>query len=147
MRKIVISAALSLVCTSAMATQMYRWVDENGVTQFSQQPPAEDQYQRMQVKPAPELGTGSLAPDTDSPGDEQAESTDSAEPAAAAQPTPEQQAKLAEQCDALRANLTTMQNNPRLRRTLEDGTVERIGEDERQAMIAKAQADLQEHCQ
>ena len=38
-----------------MATQMYRWVDENGVTQFSQQPPAEDQYQRMQIKPAPEL--------------------------------------------------------------------------------------------
>ena len=54
---------------------------------------------------------------------------------------------MAEQCDALRANLTTMQNNPRLRRTLEDGTVERIGEDERQAMIAKAQADLQEYCQ
>lgn len=147
MRKIVISAALSLVCTSAMATQMYRWVDENGVTQFSQQPPAEDRYQRMQVKPAPELGTGSLAPDTDSPAGEQTESTESTKPAVAAQLTPEQQAKLAEQCDALRANLTTMQNNPRLRRTLEDGTVERIGEDERQAMIAKAQADLQEHCQ
>ena len=147
MRKIIISAALSLVCTSAMATQMYRWVDENGVTQFSQQPPAEDQYQRMQVKPAPELGTGSLAPDTDSPADEQSEPNESTKPAGAAQLTPEQQAKLAEQCDALRANLTTMQNNPRLRRTLEDGTVERIGEDERQAMIAKAQADLQEHCQ
>ena len=144
MRKIVISAALSLVCTSAMATQMYRWVDENGVTQFSQQPPAEDQYQRLQVKPAPELGTGSLAPAPDASAEEQTEAT---EPAAAPQPTPEQQAKLAEQCDALRANLTTMQNNPRLRRTLEDGTVERIGEDERQAMIAKAQADLQEHCQ
>ena len=144
MRKTVISAALSLVCTSAMATQLYRWVDENGVTQFSQQPPAEDQYQRLQVKPAPELGTGSLAPAPDAPAEEQTEAT---EPAAAPQPTPEQQAKLAEQCDALRANLTTMQNNPRLRRTLEDGTVERIGEDERQAMIAKAQADLQEHCQ
>ncbi|MAG64302.1 MULTISPECIES: DUF4124 domain-containing protein [Pseudomonas] len=144
MRKIVISAALSLVCTSAMATQLYRWVDENGVTQFSQQPPAEDQYQRLQVKPAPELGTGSLAPAPDASAEEQTEAT---EPAAAPQPTPEQQAKLAEQCDALRANLTTMQNNPRLRRTLEDGTVERIGEDERQAMIAKAQADLQEHCQ
>ena len=144
MRKIVISAALSLVCTSAMATQLYRWVDENGVTQFSQQPPAEDQYQRLQVKPAPELGTGSLAPASDASAEEQTEAT---EPAAAPQPTPEQQAKLAEQCDALRANLTTMQNNPRLRRTLEDGTVERIGEDERQAMIAKAQADLQEHCQ
>ena len=137
MRKIVISAALSLVCTSAMATQLYRWVDENGVTQFSQQPPAEDQYQRLQVKPAPELGTGSLAPAPDASAEEQTEAT---EPAAAPQPTPEQQAKLAEQCDALRANLTTMQNNPRLRRTLEDGTVERIGEDERQAMIAKAQA-------
>ncbi len=144
MRKTVISAALSLVCTSAMATQLYRWVDENGVTQFSQQPPAEDQYQRLQVKPAPELGTGSLAPAPDASAEEQTEAT---EPAAAPQPTPEQQAKLAEQCDALRANLTTMQNNPRLRRTLEDGTVERIGEDERQAMIAKAQADLQEHCQ
>ncbi|WP_425055056.1 DUF4124 domain-containing protein [Pseudomonas abyssi] len=144
MRKIIISAALSLVCTSAMATQLYRWVDENGVTQFSQQPPAEDQYQRLQVKPAPELGTGSLAPAPDASAEEQTEAT---EPAAAPQPTPEQQAKLAEQCDALRANLTTMQNNPRLRRTLEDGTVERIGEDERQAMIAKAQADLQEHCQ
>lgn len=118
MRKIVISAALSLVCTSAMATQLYRWVDENGVTQFSQQPPAEDQYQRLQVKPAPELGTGSLAPAPDASAEEQTEAT---EPAAAPQPTPEQQAKLAEQCDALRANLTTMQNNPRLRRTLEIG--------------------------
>lgn len=146
MRKIIITAVLGLACSSAMATQLYRWVDENGVTQFSQQPPAEDQYQRMQVKPAPELGTGSLAPETTPDDTEPAEPTAPA-PAPEAQPTAEQQAKLAEQCDALRTNLTTMQNNPRLRRTLDDGTVERIGEDERQAMIAKAQADLQEHCQ
>ena len=56
-------------------------------------------------------------------------------------------AELEAYCASQRNRLTTMENNPRLSRTLPDGTVERIGEDERQAMIAETRSDLQKYCQ
>ncbi len=43
-----------------------------------------------------------------------------------------------EYCEQLRNDLTTMQDNPRLRRTNAEGEVERIGEDERQHLILQA---------
>ena len=49
-------------------------------------------------------------------------------------------------CEKVRSNLDTLLNNPRLRRTTADGEVERIGEDERQLMISKAQDNLRENC-
>ena len=143
MRKLMITFLLALGCSSAMATQLYKWVDENGVTQFSQQPPPDSQYQRMNVAPVPELG----APAQPNP----PVTSDSSEPATNdVSPAVDEAAAKAEleaYCASQRNRLTTMENNPRLSRTLPDGTVERIGEDERQAMIAETRSDLQKYCQ
>lgn len=38
--------------TGADATEVYRWSDENGVTQYSDTPPANTKYERMSVRSA-----------------------------------------------------------------------------------------------
>jgi len=145
MRYTLIALALSLTCSHVMAAKLYKWVDDNGVTQFSQQPPANDRYERMNVAAPPKLGSN-MAPaatSTDSQTASDAEaSTDSAEQKAKRQ----QQAIRDAQCAKLREDLTTMENNPRLGRTNADGEMERIGEDERQSMMTQAQEELAENC-
>ena len=143
MRKTVIAIALGLTCTHVMAEKLYKWVDENGVTQFSQQPPASNQYERMNVTPPPALG--STPPPT-------AETPTATEPdpgnenAAAQKADSEQKAMRVAQCAKLREDLTTLENNPRLGRTNADGEMERIGEDERQSMITTAREELASYC-
>lgn len=144
MRKLLITTLLTLACSSAMATQMYKWVDENGVTQFSQQPPTDNQYQRMNVTPPPQPSTP--APQPPVRAEDEAATTET-EPAQQQTDDAEYRAELAAYCESLRNRLTTMENNPRLRRERADGTMERIPEEERQEMISKAKADLQANCQ
>ncbi|MEH6566753.1 MAG: DUF4124 domain-containing protein [Halopseudomonas sp.] len=145
MRKTVIAIALGLACTPLMAEKLYKWVDENGVTQFSQQPPVSSQYERMNVTAPPKLGS-EMAPEPAESSSTADAPDDSPATAATQQQTKEQQALQEAQCAKLREDLTTMENNPRLGRTNAAGEMERIGEDERQSMIAKAREELATHC-
>ena len=56
------------------------------------------------------------------------------------------EARRLEQCGKLQTNLRTLESNPRLSRTNDAGEVERIGEDERQELIAQAKSDLESYC-
>lgn len=144
MRKLMTLLALSLLCASAMAQQIYQWTDEQGVVQFGELPPADTPYHQRDIRAPAPIG-GVLRP----PPTLQTE-TDTTEADARAEER-QQQREAAEQliayCTQLRGDLTTLQNNPRLRRTNAEGEVERIGEDERQRLIQEAQQNLQEHCQ
>ena len=144
MRNTVIAIALSLACTQVMAAKLYKWVDENGVTQFSQQPPASQQYERMNVSAPPQLGSTPTPAHT--PPETQA-GTSSESGSTAAQQAEREQKELREaQCAKLREDLNTLENNPRLGRTNADGQMERIGEDERQAMMTRAREELASYC-
>ncbi len=144
MRNTLIAIALSMLCSHAMAAKLYKWVDENGVTQFSQQPPANDQYERMNVTAPPKLGSDMAPAAADTPNEEETQTGEG--DAAAKKAEREQQAMREAQCAKLREDLTTLENNPRLGRTNEAGEMERIGEDDRQAMMAKAREDLAAYC-
>ncbi|MEH6493298.1 DUF4124 domain-containing protein [Halopseudomonas sp.] len=144
MRNTLIAIALSMLCSQAMAAKLYKWVDENGVTQFSQQPPASDQYERMDVTAPPKLGSNMAPAATEAQGEADLQNGETE--TATKKAEREQQAQREAQCAKLRADLTTLENNPRLGRTNEAGEMERIGEEERQAMIAKAREDLATHC-
>jgi len=54
------SLAIALLCTQALAqTQLYEWVDENGVTHFSQQPPPDSpNMQPTNINGAPVISGG-----------------------------------------------------------------------------------------
>lgn len=146
MKKLIAAVALTLASTSGVAETMYQWTDERGRVQYGQQPPADRPYQRLDIRAAPSPG----AP------------VRSSQPAEADKPEPapraadgkvdaatkrEQEAKRLADCEKLRGNLITLTDNPRLSRQNDQGEVERIGEDERQTMIAEAKQNLATHCQ
>lgn len=142
MRKLMTLLALSLMCSSAMGQAVYQWTDERGIVQFGQLPPADAPYQKRDIRSPLPIGGELRSPATPSTTAETAD----------ADAVQRQQQRAAEEqrltyCTQLRADLTTLQDNPRLRRTNADGEVERIGEDERQQLIQQAEQNLQEHCQ
>lgn len=142
MRKLMILVTLSLLCSSVAAQQIYQWKDERGRMQFGQLPPADTPYQPLDIRAPAPIGGELRAPTPPPPVDHEAIE-------AAEQQRREQQAQAAlneTYCEQLRRDLTTLQDNPRLRRTNADGEVERIGEDERQRLIQQTQENLGKRC-
>jgi hypothetical protein len=52
MRILILSAGLAGVAPSVNAAEIYRWVDERGVTQYSEKPPANRPATRVDSRPA-----------------------------------------------------------------------------------------------
>ena len=143
MRKLMTLATLSLFCCSATAQQIYQWTDERGRTQYGQLPPANTSYQQVDIRAPAPIGGQLRAPAGTPAAPDRAE---------AARATEERQRERARaeatqaMCEELEKDLTSLENNPRLRRTNADGEVERIGEDERQQLIQQTRDNLQQHC-
>ena len=142
MRTLMTLLTLSLLCSSAMGQAIYQWTDERGVAQFGQLPPANTPYQKRDIRAPAPIG-GELR--TPTPPAAAADTSD-ADGAQRQQQRAEEEQRIV-YCSQLRADLITLQNNPRLRRTNADGEVERIGEDERQQLIQESRDNLEEHCQ
>lgn len=143
MYKTLIALTFGLLSSFAAAEQMYRWVDDQGIPQFGQQPPESKAYQRINVS-SPQPPGGALRAPAPLPlpkdkGRSDAEEDQSINDQALA-------AKRVEQCAKIRSNLQTMEQNPRLSKTNEAGEMVRIGEDERQTLMAQARADLDVFC-
>ncbi|AQZ93564.1 hypothetical protein BVH74_01760 [Halopseudomonas phragmitis] len=142
MRKSLFAIALSLLCSSAMATQMYRWTDDRGQVQFGQQPPADRAYQRIDIKSPPPPGGELRTPAPPVATDPELERQHNEDQQAARA----RQAQRERECAELRDNLQTLLDNPRLRRTDASGELVRVTEEERQAAIERTRSDLREYC-
>lgn len=64
MRFLLLALIASCLCLPAFA-QVYKWVDEKGVTQYGQRPPADTKGQKMNMPDAGPPGTAGAAPATD----------------------------------------------------------------------------------
>ncbi|MEX3773867.1 DUF4124 domain-containing protein [Pseudomonas sp. MYb118] len=127
---------LSPMC---MAAQIYKWVDEQGVTHFDAQPPQGRSAETV-VTPSPATSAPSRpAPDT-TIGDQQAIDK------SVKQQVSEQQAQLKVFCEQARTNLAQLQNNPRLREDV-DGELRRLSEEQRQERTAETRRQIDENCQ
>ncbi|MCU1718756.1 DUF4124 domain-containing protein [Pseudomonas sp. 5P_3.1_Bac2] len=146
MRRFVIASCLLLCLSpSLMASQVYKWVDSNGTTHFSAQPP--------QGQTATSINTNvpvSKEPPAAEPA--QRESfNDIADPEQAAidkkvkEEVAAKEAEIKKYCESARNNLAQLQNNPRIRMEVA-GEVKRLGEDERQAQIAELSKSIAETC-
>lgn len=141
MQKIITALCLAALCSSATAASMYQWTDERGVLQFGQQPPVDRPYRIVDINTPPPPG-GALRERQSLPAAEAKDPKGAAERSAARK----QAAELKEHCEHLHQNLNTLSNNPRLTRTTASGEVERIGEDERQQMIADTRSEIDSKC-
>lgn len=141
MRCMIFAAMVALAFgATAQAAQIYKWVDDQGVTHFDAQPPAGRQTQQIDIQkpPTPPAPAG---PKSAIDGEAEQRAVDSVVKKKVAQ----EESRRAEDCKLLRTNLSQLQNNPRVREQIEGG-LKRLSEDERQGRIAETQKAISDYC-
>lgn len=142
MRRMILTGSLLLTLgTTAMAGQVYTWMDKQGVTHFSEQPPNDQSSTALSTAtPASRLPAPEKLPPVQSSDPEQEAVERRVKRDVAIQET-----KRKEYCDTVRANLAQLENNPRLRAQI-NGEMRRLTEEERQARIAETQRAIESSC-
>lgn len=145
------------------AAEVYRWVDENGVVNYSERPPGDGRGERVNrnragapaeairnpfLPPAPaavarDLPEPTPPPPADAPPVDPRMQELEAERIARAEALERERA---EKCERLRAAFDRLTATQRIRIQDEDGQTRIIGEDERQARITRAQEGIVEFC-
>lgn len=141
MRCMIFAAMITLALSAtSQAAQIYKWVDDQGVTHFDAQPPAGRQTQQIDIQkpPAPSAPNPSK-PVTDGQAEQRAVDTEVKKKIA------QEQNKRTEDCKILRTNLAQLQNNPRVREQVEGG-LKRLTEEERQGRITETQKAIEDYC-
>lgn len=142
MRLTVLASGLALaLCGNAMAAQVYKWVDAQGVTHFGAQPPQGQQVETVNTVVAPGKPVTAPAPATQQKSEPDQQSIDRK----VKQQVAEQEAERKRYCETMRTNLAQLQNNPRVR-VEENGETRRITEEERQARITETRDKIAENC-
>ncbi len=142
MRLTVLASGLALaLCGNAMAAQVYKWVDAQGVTHFGAQPPQGQQVENVNTVVAPVKSVKAPAPASQEKSEPDQQSIDRK----VKQQVAEQEAERKRYCETMRTNLAQLQNNPRVR-VEENGETRRITEEERQARITETRDKIAENC-
>ena len=63
--KLLLGIITVLTCSTALA-EIYKWLDENGNPQFSDEPPKQGQYKKLNISPSSAISTSEDAPSTSS---------------------------------------------------------------------------------
>lgn len=125
----------------ASAGQIYKWVDAQGVTHFTAQPP--QATQSVTIPPAKQPPAPPSAPATTAPA--ATEQTQADIDARVRRELAQKEKERADYCLTVRTNLAHLRNNPRLRMEM-NGEMRRVTEDERQAKIAEAEKTIAAQC-
>jgi len=138
----------TLLVSVSVHAEIYKWVDENGQTHYSQQPPASGEAQVVDVPPPPPIDPDTAQEEVDQL-IEQQQAAEEAEQEAQQQAEEEaaQQAIREENCRIARQNLTQYENNPGRRVVDEEGNVTRLVEEERQQKMLEFQEQIDLYCQ
>ena len=143
MRRIILISSLLLgFCDTLVAAKIYKWVDEQGITHFTERPPQDRESTTITTTSAPANSATVKAPITST------KITDPEQAAIDAKVKRQVAAEEAERqrvCNIYRNNLAQMEQNPRVR-VEENGQMRRIGEEERQQRMADTRKAISENC-
>ncbi|AFJ03589.1 Periplasmic protein TonB, links inner and outer membranes [Methylophaga frappieri] len=128
--------------------EIYKWTDENGQINYSQQPPPDRPAEQIQAPPPPPVEPDKAQQEIDNLIESQQKAAQQeAEQREAEQATAREQQLRDENCQIARENLLAYQNNPGRRFINEAGEVTRPTEEERQQRIANYQDQVDTYCQ
>lgn len=133
--------------------EIYRWVDENGVVHFGDQPNAEGQSESITIKSEPGAGTQTSTNKSNvaaSPIQEQQLSIAEQRRVARAEKrrqASEQREAVAAGCQQRRQLVAQLEPSPRVMVEDEDGSITRMDDDKRLEILAEAHAYIAEKCQ
>lgn len=145
---------IALLLTGLMATtlghtaQVYKWVDENGQTQFSQFPPSEKgKAEKIKVNSAHSASTSQSAEKLNNMRQKLLEN--SVDRNAAKEKSKEdvaEQERKAKNCELAKQQLRDLEANGRVYKTLENGEREWYDVEGRAKLINKAKKEISTHC-
>lgn len=125
-------AALALVLALPAHADVYRWVDEDGVTQYSEHPPPDTDAERVDT-------TAGIAEDPEPPAapddDTAADDAEDDEPQT-----------VEEFCDQVREQLEIVESDDDVRVETEGGELEPLEGDELEARRDALREQLEQHC-
>ncbi len=138
---LVLGPALALLAAPPLAAaEYYKWVDEDGVTHYSQQPPPEDERARVEAEAVTLPARTPEAP----PGANGASSSD---PAGAGNGDGDGGADtVAEFCQDMRAQEEMLASDRPVRMKNDDGTLEPLAGDARRKRLDQVRGQLDKHC-
>ena len=141
--------SLLLGSGTALAAKYYKWVDENGVTHYSAQPPAAGKGEVIKVQSGGSSDNKEAAMKRLEERRDKLEQKKLSEKEQAAQAEAERLNKEAteKQCEQFRKNLTVMTQNSRVKLLGADGEARMLPEEERQERIKTAKEFIAQNCQ
>lgn len=139
MRTLLLLSLALLANAPAQASSIYKWVDSQGNTHFSSQPPSNAQATTVNPRIA-SASTKEPTPALETPIDPQKEIDEEVK-----QKVAEHEKERQAYCQTQRTNLAQLRNNPRVQ--VEDqGQMKRLTEEERQEKIQAIEKSLADEC-
>lgn len=138
---------LVLATATAQAAPMYKWVDENGVTHFSEYPPeSQAGAESVDVRGIPSISGQASSPSDQS--ETAAENTQSQQPLIPEVEKVENPVKSPELCQQAQQNITQIQTNRRVRAAdPETGELRYLTEDEIATQLENWQKRAETYCE
>lgn len=144
-----ISSALSIAAfvAAAHAAQVYKWIDEEGITHYGEQAPADYEYELVTTSGAPPADAEKAKARLQKMRAAREEQKEKTLDYAAQQKQRDEEAKIrTENCDSAKSNLKTIEENARVRVLGEDGEFRYLSEEERQQQIDRAKEIISNNC-
>ncbi len=138
---------IMLLCTLTAQAAMYRWVDENGVTQYSQTPPPAQDADKLKPPPPPAESPQEARRRLDLQLQQIDDRREDRELADEERRRKEEERRIARKnCDSARTNLENLQSASRRLVRMHDGSYKRLTEEERQERMQKAREQIETNC-
>ncbi|MFV8833468.1 DUF4124 domain-containing protein [Aquisalimonas sp. APHAB1-3] len=139
-----IFAGLAMLLAATTNADIYQWTDDDGNVHFGETPPANAEAERLDHAPGP-----ASRPDDTAAEDDQTGSGPPEEPAPDEEPAADDDQAdgvLAEACEDARHNAEVYADESVRRVQTEDGDVQVLEPEQREARLEEARAFLDEHC-
>jgi len=142
----ILVTTLAFLTTDALARdEIYRWVDENGIVNFSDRPDGPGDAEKIYIElnqistePAPDIST-----ETDQPSYAQQQRDERAKNYTEAK---QKQQELDEACEKRRQLVARLEPKPSVLVMHDDGSATRMDDDDRLARLAEYKAFIAENC-
>ncbi|MCX4026323.1 DUF4124 domain-containing protein [Endozoicomonas sp. SM1973] len=147
MKKLFLLTSLILISTNLIAGKFYKWVDENGVTHYSTEPPKQGQGKvvntRAQKPSSQEAGEKQLKTIKDTEAAKQKEQTEKEE---FEKDLAKAKKEKDEHCKQAKQNKIQLTIKNRVRMTMEDGSVKVLSQEEKEEQLKRAYEAIKEWC-
>ncbi|MDZ7791256.1 MAG: DUF4124 domain-containing protein [Xanthomonadales bacterium] len=129
---------------SAEEQTIYKWLDEEGVVNYTARPPEGVDYEEVGIETREPVEADAADSETQPAQDSAAETTPPEQPEMTrSEPDPE---VVAERCAQARSNIDSLNQYQNVTVRGDDGEQRRISDEERTRMIEEAQAFIEEWC-